>query len=87
MAKKIKKTEFVGKGCIIQGIALLCIFLGYFLDYKYNFGSAAVVFWIALIALIIGGRMAFRWICGNCGTKLKSKRAKKCPHCEAELEF
>ena len=28
MPKKIKKTEFIGKGCFLQGLGLLCPFIG-----------------------------------------------------------
>ena len=70
MAYIKKKGEFIGMGCLIQALGLAVCFL----------------FWpIGIIILIIGGRMAIKYVCSDCGNKVE-KSARICPVCKSELE-
>lgn len=75
VAHKLKKAEFVGKGALVQVIGLVCCFL------VIPFGLL-----VGIILLIIGGRMAFVWKCGNCGNKV-DKDSRICPHPNCGARF
>lgn len=77
-ARAIKKTEFAGAGAAVQAVGLLlCI-------------GSVFIFWPAMVVgillLVIGGRMAIKHICSNCGNRLDSKLVKLCPACHANLQ-
>jgi hypothetical protein len=75
-ATKVKKSEFVGKGALVQLIGVVCCFL------LFPFGIIP-----GMILLIVGSRMAFCFRCSNCGNKVE-KESRICPHpnCGAAFE-
>ena len=80
MAQKKKKSEFAGKGAVVQLLGVICFFLG-FLG---GFVGVAVGTCLALLLLIIGSRMAIKLICSDCGNKVE-KTSKICPTCKAQF--
>ena len=81
-AKLKRKSEFVGEGCVWQGVGLLAPVVGYYL-----LGVAGVVFGgIVLVALlIVGSQKSAKWVCGNCHNPVASKAVTVCPVCKAKL--
>lgn len=77
--KKIKKTEFAGMGCIVQLLGLMILFLGL------PVGVGGLIFSIpvGLVVLVMGGRMAKKMICSNCGNRIQEKTSRLCPSCGA----
>jgi hypothetical protein len=75
VARKVKKSEFVGKGALVQAIGLGCCFL------VVPFGII-----VGIILLVIGGRMAFVWKCSHCGNKI-DKDSRICPHPNCGARF
>ncbi|MCD4717933.1 MAG: hypothetical protein K8R45_14485 [Desulfobacterales bacterium] len=82
-ADKIKKSELIGSGCLVQVVGLIFPFI---------FGAIAGVpgviggIVLCLILLIAGSRMSIKWICGNCNNPLVNKSIKVCPACNAHFE-
>jgi len=74
MAYIKKKGEFIGMGCLVQALGLAICFLG---------GSIGIV--IGIIVLIIGGRMAIKYVCSDCRNKVV-KGSRICPACKANLK-
>ena len=72
-AGKKTKGEFMGIGCAIQAIGLGCFFIPFI-------GPV-----LGIILLIIGGRMALKLVCSNCGNRI-NQDAKTCPSCGAHFE-
>jgi hypothetical protein len=73
-ATKIRKSEFAGKGALIQFIGLICCFL------IFPFGLVA-----GIILLVVGGRIAIVTKCSACRGNVE-KEARLCPHCRSEFE-
>lgn len=73
MAKKKKKGEFAGVGCVIQFIGLCLLFV-------FPIGT---IFGVALLAY--GGMKSIKLICGECGNSVE-KTSKLCPHCKATFD-
>ena len=67
------KSEFLGEGCIWQGVGIILCFIWF------PFGILA-----GIILLVYGGRMAKGFVCSLCKAKIE-KGAHVCPHCNAEL--
>lgn len=80
-AKRKRGSEFVGVGCLLQGLGLLII-LGSFAT------GPGILLGIPLgiILLVAGGRKAIIWRCGHCGNRLADKKVKICPTCHAILK-
>jgi serine/threonine protein kinase len=72
-ASKKKKGEFLGVGCAVQAIGLGCLFVPF------------IGIPLGLVLLIIGGRMALKLICTNCGN-YTGKHIKICASCGAHFE-
>jgi hypothetical protein len=72
-ATKIKKSEFVGKGALVQAIGIVVSFL--FLPFSLVPG---------IILLIVGGRMAIVRKCSECCGKVEIE-ARVCQHCGAHF--
>jgi len=69
-----KRGEFVGVGCLVQGLGfVLCFFF-------FPIGLVA-----GIIVLIIGGRLAVKLVCSACGNKIEDKGVNICPVCKAVL--
>lgn len=81
-AKKRKKTELIGKGCLIQLIGIILFILSFAL------GPVGIVLGgILLLALLVmGSRQSIKWTCSNCGTVLLNKKVTECPGCHAHFE-
>ena len=74
MAYIKKKSEFIGMGCLVQALGLAACFL---------FFPIGII--IGIIVLIIGGRMAIKYVCSDCGNKV-DKGVRLCPACKSELK-
>jgi len=81
-AKREKKTEFAGAGCLLQLIGIIAPFaFGALLG-----TTGAVIGLVVLIALFIyGSTKAIKWRCGSCKNPLDSKSVTICPVCKAHL--
>lgn len=81
-AKLKRKSEFVGEGCIWQGIGLLAPVVGYYL-----LGITGVVFGgiVLLALLVVGSNKSTKWVCGNCRNPVVDKGVRMCPVCKANL--
>lgn len=81
-AHQVKKSEFVGIGAAVQAVGCLAFLGGAVLCTTVLgvlFGIVGII--IGLLLLIIGGRMAIKLVCSNCGNKLSGKEVKICPVC------
>ncbi len=78
-----KKGEVVGSGCLVQAIGLLMPFVGYELA---GLMGAILGSLIALGFLLVGSRMALKWVCPECRNPVASKSVKVCPACQARFE-
>lgn len=82
VAKRERKSEVAGAGCLVQGVGLLLPVAGFFIW----FVPGALLFGlIGLLLLVVGGRMALKYVCGNCKNPLADKAVRMCPTCRAEL--
>lgn len=72
LAHKQKKTEHMGGGVLLQivGVVLCCTLIG------------AV---IGIPLIVIGGKMARKLKCSNCGNAVADRGVKICPVCHAQL--
>jgi hypothetical protein len=78
-----KKSELVGVGCLVQGAGLLSPFVLY--EVVGTIGIVAGVV-LMVVLLLIGSRMALKWICPACANPLASKDVMVCPSCQVEFE-
>jgi len=83
IARREKRTEFAGVGCVIQGLGIIAPFvLGALLDVL-----GAVIGIVFLVVLFfVGSAKATKWVCGNCKNPLASKEVTMCAACGARLE-
>jgi hypothetical protein len=92
LAKRKKKSEFAGIGCVYQAIGLLCPII-------FSFLTAVVIgteegitvgfligLFLMLILLLYGSRKSIKWICGNCRNPIADKSVNVCPVCKAKFE-
>lgn len=82
-AGRVKRTEFIGIGCVVQAMGLGVVVLAAAVA-----GIEGLVFGglVGLVLLIAGGRMAIKWDCGACGNRLSHRAATICPACRATLD-
>lgn len=81
-AKRERKSEFAGVGCVIQGAGLLAPFIGA-LAGTAGFAIGLVI----MLALLVAGSMkSSKWVCGHCRNPLATKDVRICPACRATLE-
>lgn len=82
MADKIKESEFVGIGCLFQGVGLLvCVFgLVYFGIY-----GGFIFLVIGLVLAHAGGKQNKVYRCGECMNKV-DQQSKMCPTCKINLD-
>jgi len=78
-----KKSEVVGVGCLVQGIGLVAPF---FLYELMGYDGVVIGLLLMVVLLLIGSRMALKWICPACGNPVAFKNVKVCPSCRAEFE-
>jgi rubrerythrin len=72
MAIKLKKSEFMGAGCMVQAVGLVLLFV-------WPIGT-----FIGIALLIYGGTMSGKFICSNCGNPVV-KTSTLCPHCKEPI--
>jgi hypothetical protein len=68
------KSEFIGGGCVVQGIGILVIWI-------FPIGTI-----VGIVLLLLGSRMALKTICSNCGNPVSNKRVTICPTCHAQFK-
>lgn len=78
-----KKSEMAGPGCLVQAIGLLMPFVGW---YFASMIGAIIGGAIMLAMLLVGSRMALKWICPECNNPVASKNVRICPACQARFE-
>ena len=82
MAKRIKKNEFAGKGCAVQGLGLLLPFI----CAVFGITGFLVGLLLMVLCLVVGDRMSVKWSCGECSSPLEDNTAPVCPACKAQFE-
>ena len=80
----------MGVGCLVQGLGLALMLAGCVGGVVVGSGEGAMVGGVVggllgLILLIIGGRMALKWICGACKNPIADRSVQMCPTCRARL--
>ena len=78
----VRRKEFLGVGCVVQGLGLLLPVGGFFVR---GLTGAGIGFLLALPFLLWGGRLAMPWACGACGTKVKDRNVTVCSTCGAHI--
>lgn len=82
-ARREKRSEIVGIGCVIQGLGLISPFvLGAFLSVL----GVIIGIVLLLVLFFVGSSKATKWICGNCKNPIASKEVTICGACRARLE-
>lgn len=82
IAKREKKSDVAGPGCMLQGLGLVLPIVGFFIW----FIPGVLLFGlIGLVLLVVGGRMALKYVCGNCKNQIGGTDVRMCPTCRAEL--
>lgn len=83
VARREKRSEVAGVGCVIQGLGILAPFvLGALLS---AFG--VLIGLILLVVLFfVGSAKSRRWVCSNCKNPIASKEVTVCGACQARLE-
>jgi uncharacterized protein YbaR (Trm112 family) len=76
----VRKSEFLGVGAVVQAVGCVVILAGFAL------GFALGGFVIGVALLIIGGRMAYKLLCSNCGNKVSGAEVRICPVCKCHLQ-
>lgn len=82
-AKRIKKSEFAGVGCLIQGLGLLAPLL---LPAILGIPGLLIGLLLMVVLFLVGSAKASKWLCGNCRNPLPSKEVTICSACRAHLE-
>jgi hypothetical protein len=80
-ATKDRKSELAGVGCLVQLIGLAIVLCGI------PFGAGGLVFSIlvGLAVMVVGGRMAHKYLCSHCGNRVQEKTARICAACGAHF--
>ncbi len=82
IAKRVAKNQFIGAGCLVQGVGFFTPFGGFVLG---GAPGALVGVLFFLLLLLVGNRMSRKWACGNCGNMLADDKVRLCPICRATL--
>lgn len=82
IAQRVRKSEFFGTGCVIQGLGFIAPFVGAVAG-----PVGFVLGLLVLLALLLVGRqLAIFWTCGACGNRLSGDGVTVCPTCRAQLK-
>lgn len=81
MAKVKVQSEFMGKGCFIQLLAVGIALFGFALGPVV--GIAGLV--IAAALFFYGSDMSQSWVCSECRNIVASNKVRICPTCKAQL--
>jgi hypothetical protein len=79
---RLRKGEFIGVGCFVQGIGLLLPYLFYV---ALGVAGALVGIIVCLGLLVLGGRMSTKWLCGACKNPIANGSVEICPTCRSGL--
>ena len=87
----IKKSEFAGAGCLLQGVGLLCPLIGFWFGTVVAGGAGGVLgagigALPALVLLIVGSRRAHTWRCSDCMNTLVDRDVRICPVCRVTFD-
>lgn len=81
MAKRKVKTDFLGKGALVQLVGVLVILYSWGDDYAVlGFGLL-----VGVVLLLVGSNMSQYYICSDCGNKLDGSHVKMCPTCKEAI--
>lgn len=81
-ASRVYKSDFIGIGCLTQGLGVLCLIVGFAAGGMLGaLLGAAVLF----VCLVVGSNQSRYAVCGACSNRLASPDARMCPVCRAEL--
>ena len=80
-ARKNKKSEVAGVGCVVQLIGLIILSCGLPL----GMGGLLFSVFLGLAVIILGGRMAYKYLCSHCGNRVQEKTARICASCGAHF--
>ena len=80
-AQVISKTEFAGKGALVQAVGLVLFIIFLFLP----FGGWVIGLILLIVFLAIGSNLSKRWTCSKCGNALTSQEVRLCPTCGAKV--
>ncbi len=78
-----RKSELAGMGCLIQVIGLALPVIGLLIAF---IPGAIVGGILGLVMFAVGSRKALKYICGECGNPVDSKRVKLCPACKCDFK-
>lgn len=73
-ATKVKRTEFAGAGCLLQGLGLVLSFFWF---------PVGLVVGVGLF--VFGSLRSSYWACGHCRNRLSDREVRICPACHATL--
>lgn len=82
MAECVRKSEFIGTGCLVQALGLIAPVAG--LAVSETGLLAGLLLMVVLLAA--GSRMSIKYICSACGNRLMEKHAMMCPSCRQPLD-
>ncbi len=83
MARKIKKRKLIGPGCFVQIIGIVLFYWGL------ESGGPTIAVALCLlgaIILIVGFSFSYKWMCKECGGRVKYETTETCPHCKINFE-
>ena len=72
-AERIRKSEFVGIGCVFQAIGIALLFF-------FPIGT-----FIGVVLFVYGWIKSVHWVCGNCRNPLADGDVRVCPACHANI--
>ena len=78
-----KKSDVVGAGCLVQGVGLLSPLILYEVI---GIMGGAIGLVLMVVLLLIGSRLALKWVCPECNNPLASKDVRVCPACRVTFE-
>jgi len=83
VARREKRSEIAGVGCVIQGLGILAPFI---LGALLGVFGALVGLILLVVLFFVGSAKSRKWICGNCKNPIASKEVTVCGACRAQLE-
>ena len=84
VTQKVKRSEFLGVGCIVQGLGLVIALASLLLFFIHPLLTVAGLI-PALIVLHIGSKASQRHICGHCGNRVEHT-SYVCPTCHCHFQ-
>lgn len=81
-ASRVYKSDFIGVGCLTQGIGVLCLIIGFAAGGMLGAFLGAIVLFVCLV---VGSNQSRYAVCGACSNRLAAPDARMCPVCRVEL--